>query len=141
MLESSNNRNAPGRGSNAHSVKQTRWVLPASLLLAACMAVNPQETSAMTDIHCEIRTKPVGKTLELVGVVWTDGRQMTGDYSFVVNSQGPGGSSNVAQKGLFSVNPREEAVIGTVIVNARAGNRFLARLTITSEGEICTAEA
>lgn len=124
----------------AHRMRRFGWAFPAALMLAACMAIYPQKASAMKDLHCEIRSRPVNGSVELTGVVWSDKQQATGDYSFIVNSQGPSGSSNVAQKGLFSVEPHHERVVGTVVVNARAGDRFLARLTINSDGEICTAE-
>ena len=42
----------------------------------------------MTDIRCEIRTRPSSNGLELIGLVWSDG-PAAGRYDFTVNKDGP----------------------------------------------------
>lgn len=95
----------------------------------------------MKDIHCEIRSRPVASGTELVGMVWANGKMM-GDYRFTVRSEGAGGSSNIAQSGLFSTEPNIPSILGSVVVSSGAGSSFIARLSITSGGnEVCAAEA
>ncbi|MGB8622692.1 MAG: curli-like amyloid fiber formation chaperone CsgH [Paracoccaceae bacterium] len=133
-------RHRPRRQSQSMTTGRALSLVLPALILGACMAVYPQKAVAMKEIQCEIRSRPVDRGVELVGVVWSD-NEAAGGYSFIVKSEGPSGSSNVAQRGLFSLQANKPRVIGTVMVNSRAGDRFLARLTITSDGtEICSAQ-
>ncbi|WP_156477435.1 curli-like amyloid fiber formation chaperone CsgH [Falsihalocynthiibacter arcticus] len=92
-----------------------------------------QTESSSGKLHCEITTKTVSQNLQLRGVVWS-GDKAAGSYSFVVTKQGVSGRSNIAQSGLFDVAPDERKIVGMVIVNALAGDRYLARLSVRSGG-------
>lgn len=93
----------------------------------------------MSIIQCEIRSRPVANGLELTGVVWAP-QPMQGDYRFSVSSEGSGGRSNVAQSGVFALDPNQPSMIGKVVVNSGAGSSFVARLSIhTENGEECEA--
>jgi len=95
-----------------------------------------QTESVSGDLHCEILTRTVSENLELTGVVWASA-PTTGSYSFVVTKQGSGGTSNVAQSGLFQVTPTDRRVVGTVMVNTLRGDRYHARLSArTDEDEV-----
>ena len=90
-----------------------------------------QTQSVSGNLHCEIVTRTVSKNLELTGVVWASAPAV-GNYSFVVIKQGSGGSSNIAQGGLFQVAPAEKRIVGTVLVNTLQGDRYHARLSARS---------
>ncbi len=95
--------------------------------------------SASGSLHCEIVTSSVPQSLELKGVVWSDVAD-AGSYSFVVTKQGVSGSSNVAQSGLFEISGPEKTIVGTVMVNALLGDRYLARLSARSGGNEVVCE-
>lgn len=93
------------------------------------------------NMQCEIRTQPSDVGVEMTGVVWSDNKA-TGSFDFIVNKEGPGGSSHVVQRGLFAVEPHQPEIVGTIRVNTSSGDRYLARLTITgADGSetICSA--
>ena len=115
-----------------------KWRLLVPALIGMLFQIG--EATAMADIQCEIRSRPGTMGLELTGVLWSD-RELSGDYSFIVDSQGPGGVSKVAQRGHFTIEAGGSHVLGTVTVNAATGGNLLARLTIrTDNGTICAAE-
>ncbi len=114
-------------------------LLYANVANAGVLAI-PVKVDAMSILHCEIRTRPVGQGMEITGVVWANGIVM-GDFSLNVRSEGAGGMSNVGQSGLFSTQPNQSSVLGSVVVNSGEGSSFSARLTITSDDTVdCTAE-
>ncbi|MFT6168566.1 MAG: ABC-type lipoprotein release transport system permease subunit [Celeribacter sp.] len=82
-------------------------------------------------IHCAIVTQSVSQSLEMKAVVWSN-NMATGSYSFIVTKQGVSGRSNVAQSGVFEVEPSEQKIVGTIMVNATQGDRYLARLSVRS---------
>ncbi|MCO4842796.1 MAG: hypothetical protein KC439_07795 [Yoonia sp.] len=87
--------------------------------------------STAGSLHCEIVTQSISQSLEMKAVVWST-ETATGSYSFVVTKQGVSGRSNVAQSGMFEVEPRERKTVGTVMVNASGGDSYLARLSVRS---------
>lgn len=89
--------------------------------------------SSSGKLHCEIVTTTKSQNLQLRGVVWS-GDPAAGSYRFVVTKQGSSGTSNVAQSGLFDVGPEERKIVGMVVVNALAGDRYMARLSVQSGG-------
>ena len=89
--------------------------------------------SVSGSLHCEILTNTASQNLELKGVVWSSDGAI-GRYNFIISKQGLSGSSNVAQSGLFDVAPNERKIVGTVMVNASAGDRYSARLSVQSGG-------
>ncbi len=131
-----------GDGRENPAPRDLRRTLMRRLLVPALIGMLFQigEATAMADIQCEIRSRPGTMGLELTGVLWSD-RELSGDYSFIVDSQGPGGVSKVAQRGHFTIEAGGSHILGTVTVNAATGGNLLARLTIrTDETSICTAE-
>lgn len=107
---------------------------------AAMSEVNQMEVgeilveSTVGSLHCEIVTHSVSQSLEMKAVVWSND-MATGSYSFIVTKQGVSGRSNVAQSGLFEVEPSERRIVGSVMVNASQGDRYLARLSVRSGGD------
>lgn len=95
--------------------------------------------SVSGELHCEIVTKTVSQSLELTGVVWSDVSSV-GNYSFVVTKQGVSGRSNVAQSGLYETALGEKKSVGTIMVNALRGDRYLARLSARSNGNEVVCE-
>ena len=92
-------------------------------------------------LQCEIRTVPSAAGVEMTGVVWSDNKA-TGSFDFVVNKEGPNGSSHVVQRGLFTAEAHQPEIVGTISVNTGCGDRYLARLKITgADGSeaICSA--
>lgn len=89
--------------------------------------------SSSGPLHCEIVTNTESRNLQLRGVVWS-GNHAAGSYRFIVTKQGSSGTSNIAQSGLFDVGPQERRVVGMVVVNALAGDRYQARLSVQSNG-------
>lgn len=118
-----------------------RAAIRAAFVLFLCMVVlQPGKATVMTDIQCEIRSRPGASGLELTGVLWSE-RDLSGDYSFIVDSHGPGGVSQVAQRGRFNIAAGGSHILGTVTVNATASGSFLARFTVrTADGEACIVE-
>jgi hypothetical protein len=112
-----------------------------AMVVAFALALLGGRVQAMSNIQCEIRSRPVNNGVELTGVVWAEeGAQ--GDYRFAVSSEGSGGSSNVVQSGFFVLRPHEPRVVGSVVVNSGSGSSFAARLSVQAEtGELCSADA
>lgn len=117
-----------------------RSALFTALVVGGLLPVSVERVFAMSEIECEIKSQASTSGMVFTGVIWAT-RKTVGDYKFMVSKHGPGGTSNVVQRGLFAVGANKSSVVGTVAVNAGAGDQVLARLTITSNGhEICTAE-
>lgn len=109
------------------------------LAITSLLILAGERANAMSNIQCEIRSRPVANGLELVGVVWAP-HQVQGEYSFSVTSKGSGGSSNVSQSGVFVLEPNEAKMLGKVMVNSGAGSSFAARLSINAaNGADCIA--
>ena len=92
-------------------------------------------------MRCQIFSRPSDVGVEMTGVVWSENKA-TGSFDFIVNKEGPGGSSHVVQRGLFAVEPQQPEIVGTIGVNTSSGDRYIARLTITGvDGSetICSA--
>lgn len=87
--------------------------------------------STAGSLHCEIVTQSVSQNLEMRAVVWSS-EVATGTYSFVVTKLGVSARSNVAQSGLFDVEPLEKRIVGSVMVNTSRGDRYFARLSAHS---------
>ncbi|MXU66758.1 curli-like amyloid fiber formation chaperone CsgH [Oceanomicrobium pacificus] len=94
----------------------------------------------MSNLECEIRKRAHAAGFELVGVVRAD-HKVNGTYSFIVNRTGPAGSSNVSQRGMFTLASGKPAVVGSVALNRSAGDQYLIRLTVQADGreKICDA--
>ena len=88
----------------------------------------------MTDIRCEIRTRPSSNGLELIGLVWSDG-PAAGRYDFTVNKDGPGGSSCTHQSGFFTKQAHLPATVAIICVDAATGSKYRALLSVDVAGE------
>lgn len=107
------------------------------LLGAIAYSTIPAEAQKMNetitnDLQCEIQQRKRGDAIDFLGIVWSD-HKTTGSYGFIVNKTGPAGISSVTQKGVFTTDPDEEKIIGTVTLNAREGDHFFVRLTVTDD--------
>lgn len=98
-----------------------------------------QGIGPMPFISCKIEKKPIASGLELTGVLWSD-VPAAGNYNFTVDKVGASGRSKVLQSGIFSIEKNETVVVGTVTLNESRGDRYLARLVISRDGEeLCSA--
>lgn len=108
-----------------------------AIVIGALLVILPQEAEAMSNLRCEIRRLASPAGVELVGVVWAEpwtSASISGSYEFIVNKEGYSGSSRVVQRGLLLIEDDQPKIIGTIGVSAGSGDRYFARLTITSDG-------
>lgn len=100
----------------------------------------PSEGIPMNDFKCSIQKKKTALGYDLTGVVWSESPG-TGTYRLFVRKEGPNGRSSMVQEGLFSVDPNEHRMLGTVSMNVANGDQVNATLVISSEDEdICVFE-
>jgi hypothetical protein len=109
----------------------------AALVIAGAAFFHAQEGSlAMTGadgaggIRCEIRERPSGRLLEIRAVAMAE-RRVDGEYRFDVTSNDGYGTSVTRQRGMFSLEPDTELVLGTVTIDA---DGFEASLQVTVDG-------
>ncbi|SDY83985.1 curli-like amyloid fiber formation chaperone CsgH [Citreimonas salinaria] len=95
----------------------------------------------MNGLKCEIKSRSVGSTVELTGVVWAD-QSAHGIYRMTVDKSGPSGRSSVAQQGNFDLGSGRPEILGLVRVNTTEGDRYVARLVVQTESgeEVCAFE-
>ncbi len=104
--------------------------------------LRPQAQSAeggAIPLTCEVRQSRANGLLKLDALV-RGARSVSGDYRFAVTSRSGSGASRSTQNGTFDLKPKEEAVLGTIGLDAAAA--FEAKLTLTlPEGDVvCEAE-
>jgi len=114
-------------------VSRPQYLLWCIILAGTIVVGLAQKADAMSDIQCEIRSRPFAAGMEVSGFVWSD-HNAVGSYSFIVNKEGSSGSSHVVQRGLLSLEANHPQIVGTISVNTRSGDKYLARLTVTAEG-------
>ncbi len=91
------------------------------------------------DVQCEIRSKSHPAGVEVLGIAWSS-TSTSGSYNFIVNKEGPAGSTYVVQKSPFTLEADERQVLGAVSLTIDEGDRYIVRLTITIDGHetICS---
>ena len=87
------------------------------------------QTPTGQSLHCEIRGHVDAGLLNLQGVVWADD-DLIGSYSFDLLKRGASGNSSTSQRGVFSLVPNQEKVVGRITVNVPAGHTYYAQLQV-----------
>ena len=99
-------------------------------------------TRVRTGVECEVRIsrRPGGVELEAMAVA---GRKTTGEYEFIIEKRGSGGSSSINQGGTFSLVPGQEQVLGSAGLGLEGRASYTARLNLEGpRGEtLCMAES
>ncbi|UVK46628.1 hypothetical protein BPNPMPFG_002315 [Mesorhizobium sp. AR07] len=117
-------------------VKDPRRVMAALALVlipAGALAAMATADQSIAPVRCEIRAAPEGGMVSLEALAHAD-RNVSGTYSFHVESAGRTGGTNIEQGGAFSAAPGKPAKLGAVTLDAK-GTVFDARLKITVDGK------
>ncbi|BAV47523.1 hypothetical protein MesoLj113a_18010 [Mesorhizobium sp. 113-1-2] len=116
--------------------KHPRPVITALALIlvpVGALATMASADQSIAPVRCEIRATPEGGMVSLEALAHAD-RDVSGTYSFHVESAGRTGGTNIEQGGPFSVAPDKPATLGTVMLDAK-GAVFDARLKVTVDGK------
>jgi len=116
--------------------KHPRRVMAALALVlipAGALATIATADQSVGPVRCEIRVTPEGGMVSLEALAHAD-RNVSGTYSFHVESAGRSGGTNVEQGGPFSAAPGKPATLGAVTLEAK-GAVFDARLEVTVDGK------
>ncbi|WP_192177388.1 curli-like amyloid fiber formation chaperone CsgH [Mesorhizobium amorphae] len=114
-------------------VKHPRRVIAAlALCSVGAMATMATADQSLGPVRCEIRATPDGGMVLLEALAHTD-RNVSGTYSFHVESAGRTGGTNIEQGGAFSAAPGRPATLGIVTLDAKGGV-FDAKLEVTVGG-------
>ncbi|MER8420697.1 curli-like amyloid fiber formation chaperone CsgH [Mesorhizobium sp. M1329] len=89
------------------------------LVSANALATMATANQPVGPVRCEIRVKPEGDMVSLEALAHVD-RNVSGTYSFHVESAGRTGGTNIEQGGAFSAAPGP-AMLGTVTLDAKGG--------------------
>ncbi|MFB9981582.1 curli-like amyloid fiber formation chaperone CsgH [Mesorhizobium kowhaii] len=108
-------------------------VLALVLVPAGALATMATSAQSLAPVRCEIRATPDGGMVSLEAFAHTD-TNVSGTYSFHVESAGRTGGTNIEQGGPFSAAPGKPAALGAVTLDAM-GAVFDARLEITVDGK------
>ncbi|MGX7873451.1 curli-like amyloid fiber formation chaperone CsgH [Mesorhizobium sp. ORM6] len=117
-------------------VNRSRRVIAALagvLVSAAAVATMASADQSVGPVRCEVSVTPEGGMVSLEALAHAD-RNMSGTYSFHVESAGRTGGTNIEQGGPFSAAPGKPAALGTVTLNAKDAV-YDARLEITVDGK------
>ncbi|UVK49401.1 hypothetical protein BPNPMPFG_008360 (plasmid) [Mesorhizobium sp. AR07] len=117
-------------------VKHSRSVITALALVlvsAGALATMATADQSVEPVRCEIRATPQGGMVSLEALAHAD-RNVSGTYSFHVESAGRSGGTNIEQGGAFSAAPGKPATLGAVTLDAK-GAVFDARLKVTVDGK------
>ncbi len=90
-------------------------------------------TKASDDVRCEIRATPTSGGVQLESIAIAN-KAVSGEYEFVVEKQGGGGTSSSAQSGDFSVGPGTESLLSEVSLGLSGGATYVAQLTLYWNG-------
>ena len=108
-------------------------ILALVLVPAGALATMATADQSLGPVRCEIRATPDGGMVSLEALAHTD-RNVSGTYSFHVESAGRTGGTNIEQGGAFSAAPGKPATLGTVTLDAK-GTVFDAKLEVTVDGK------
>jgi hypothetical protein len=117
-------------------IKHPRRVMAALTLVlipAGALATMAIADQSVGPVRCEIRVTPKGGTVSLEALAHAD-RNVSGTYSFHVESVGRTGGTNNEQGGAFSAAPDKPAALGAVTLDAKDAV-YDARLKITVDGK------
>ena len=119
-----------------HIVKHPRRVLTALALVlipVGALAAMATADQSIGPVRCEIRATPESGMVSLEALAHAD-RNVSGTYSFHVESAGRSGGTNIEQGGAFSAAPGKPATLGVVTLGAK-GAVYDARLEMTVDGK------
>lgn len=108
-------------------------IVALALTVPLCFAFATYSFSAgptMT-IGCQIRATPQSDMLRLEALVSAPGIA-TGTYRFEISKQSSTGSSQNVQNGAFQIEPGQDAVLTTVVLDGSALGHYRARLILQS---------
>jgi hypothetical protein len=88
-------------------------------------------------VRCEIHAAPQSSMLTLEALVHAD-KNVSGSYSFHVESVGTAGGTNIEQGGAFDASPGRPAVLGTVTLSAKGTYDATLEVTVGGEHVGCT---
>jgi hypothetical protein len=103
------------------------------LVSANALATMATANQPVGPVRCEIRVTPEGGMVSLEALAHTD-TNLSGTYSFHVESAGRTGGTNIEQGGAFSAAPGRPATLGTVTLDAKGGI-YDAKLEVTVGGK------
>ena len=116
-------------------VKHHRRVTAAlvALVSAGALATMATASQSVGPVRCEIRATPEGSMVLLEALAHAD-RNVSGTYSFHVESTGHTGGTNIEQGGAFSAAPGRATALGAVTLDAK-GAVYDATLEVTVDGK------
>lgn len=117
-------------------IKHPRRVITALALVlvpAGALATMATADQPIGPVRCEIRATPEGNMVSLEALAYAD-RNVSGTYSFHVESAGQTGGSNIEQGGAFSAAPGKPATLSAVTLDAK-GADYDARLEVSVGGK------
>jgi curli production assembly/transport CsgH protein len=103
------------------------------LISAGALATIATAGQSVRPVRCEIRVMPEGDMVSLEALAHAD-RNVSGTYSFHVESTGQTGGTNIEQGGAFSAAPGSPATLGAVTLDPK-GAVYDARLEVTVDGK------
>lgn len=117
-------------------VKHSRRVMAALALIlvpAGALATMATADQSVGPVRCEIRATPEGGMVLLEALAYAD-RNVSGTYSFHVESTGRTGGTSIEQGGAFNAAPGKPATLGAVTLDAKAGV-YDAKLEVAVDGK------
>ncbi|UVK41990.1 hypothetical protein BPNPMPFG_003615 [Mesorhizobium sp. AR07] len=119
-----------------HIVKHPRRVMAALALVlipAGALAAMATADHSVEPVRCEIRATPESGMVSLEALAHAN-RNLSGTYSFHVESTGRSGGTNIEQGGAFSAAPGKPATLSAVTLDAKAAV-YDAKLEVTVDGK------
>lgn len=113
---------------------------PAAAAAVAAPAAHVPVQAALADVRCDIRTRRTSHGVELEAFARSDAPAM-GEFEFIITKDDAGGSSDIAQSGVFDLGGGERQSLGLSEISVERGGRYRARLVLSdSDGVICREE-
>jgi hypothetical protein len=109
----------------------------ATLLIGAAAAVAMAGPSPDPN-RCEISAEKHGAGVSIIGLYFA-AKALDGEYTFRVRGSGRSGSTDISQGGDFSVDPRQPAEVGRVVMGG-AGATYDATLVLRVAGKTWRCE-
>ncbi|MBL6936188.1 MAG: hypothetical protein ISS15_13970 [Alphaproteobacteria bacterium] len=120
---------------------KARMILAAVPFVFGCAAPSTGEVPAPPRaVSCDIRATPISGVLRLEGIVHA-APGTTGSYRFMLEKDGPSGSSKVGQGGDFVVPVSGETIVTHTDFNVGKADTYRAdmRVTVAGDANSCTA--